>query len=99
MKVRQEGNRLIIAEGVSQVWIDPWGENSARIRMTKEARMDENDWALTEPVKECIPVITEKELDITDPWYKGDEWTKYHMTGKEYTMVNGKLTVKINPEG
>ena len=52
MKVRQEGNRLIIAEGVSQVWIDPWGENSARIRMTKEARMDENDWALTEPVKE-----------------------------------------------
>ena len=46
MKVRQEGNRLIIAEGVSQVWIDPWGENSARIRMTKEARMDENDWAL-----------------------------------------------------
>lgn len=99
MKVRQEGNRLIIAEGVSQVWIDPWGENSARIRMTKEARMDENDWALTEPVKEYIPVITEKELDITDPWYKGDEWTKYHMTGKEYTMVNGKLTVKINPEG
>ena len=99
MKVRQEGNRLIIAEGVSQVWIDPWGENSARIRMTKEARMDENDWALTEPVKECIPLITEKELDITDPWYKGDEWTKYHMTGKEYTMVNGKLTVKINPEG
>ena len=99
MKVRQEGNRLIIAEGISQVWIDPWGENSARIRMTKEAGMDENDWALTEPVKECIPVITEKELDITDPWYKGDEWTKYHMTGKEYTMVNGKLTVKINPEG
>lgn len=99
MKVRQEGNRLIIADGVSQVWIDPWGENSARIRMTKEARMDENDWALTEPVKKCIPVITEKELDITDPWYKGDEWTKYHMTGKEYTMVNGKLTVKINPEG
>lgn len=99
MKVRQEGNRLIIADGVSQVWIDPWGENSARIRMTKEARMDENDWALTEPVKEYIPVITEKELDITDPWYKGDEWTKYHMTGKEYTMVNGKLTVKINPEG
>ena len=36
MKVRQEGNRLIIADGVSQVWIDPWGENSARIRMTKE---------------------------------------------------------------
>ena len=99
MKVRQEGNRLIIAEGVSQVWIDPWGENSVRVRMTKEARMDENDWALTEPVKECIPVITESELDITDPWYKGEEWAKYHMTGKEYTMVNGKLTVKINPEG
>lgn len=41
MKVRQEGNRLIIAEGVSQVWIDPWGENSVRVRMTKESELPE----------------------------------------------------------
>ncbi len=99
MTVRQEGNKLIISNGASQVWIETWGRNSVRVRMTCESEMDKNDWALTEKVEECIPQITVQELDITDPWYKGEEWAKYHMMGKEYTMVNGKITVKINPEG
>lgn len=99
MIVRQEGNRLIIGSGISQVWIEAWGKNSLRVRMTCEQKMDENEWALTEKVEECVPEIRVEELDITDPWYKGEEWSKYHMMGKEYTMVNGKITVKINPEG
>lgn len=99
MTVRQEENRLMIGNGASQVWIEVWGKNSVRVRMTCEPKMDENDWALTEKVEECIPEITVKEMDITDPWYRGEEWSKYHMMGKEYTLVNGKLTVKINPEG
>jgi len=99
MTVRQEGNKLIISNGASQVWIEAWGRNSVRVRMTCESEMDKNDWALTEKVEECVPQITVQELDITDPWYKGEEWAKYHMMGKEYTMVNGKITVKINPEG
>lgn len=99
MTVRQEENRLVIGNGASQVWIEAWGKNSVRVRMTCEPKMDENDWALTEKVEECIPEITVKEMDITDPWYRGEEWSKYHMMGKEYTLVNGKLTVKINPEG
>ncbi len=99
MMVRQDGNRLIIERGVSQVWIECWGENSVRIRMCGEPKMDENDWALEEKVPECVPKIMIKELDITDPWYRGEEWAKYHMVGKEYTFINGKLTVKINPEG
>lgn len=99
MTVRQEENRLVIGNGASQVWIEAWGKNSVRVRMTCEPKMDENDWALTEKVEECIPEITVKEMDITDPWYRGEEWSKYHMMGKEYTLVNGKLTMKINPEG
>lgn len=99
MTVRQEGNRLLIEKGVSQVWVEAWGKNSVRVRMSGEPKMDENDWALTEKVEECIPQITVKEMDITDPWYRGEEWAKYHMMGKEYTLVNGKITVKINPEG
>ncbi len=99
MKVKREGSRLIIVNGMEQVFIEPWGRNSVRVRMTCEAEMDENDWALTEEVEKCEPVITKEETDITDPWYRGAEWSKYHMTGYEYTMVNGKITVKINPEG
>lgn len=48
MSVSREGNKLIISNGVSQVWIEPWGKNSLRVRMTCEAKMDDNDWALTE---------------------------------------------------
>lgn len=99
MKVKQDGNRLVITDGLKQVWVEPWGRNSLRIRMTCEARMDENDWALTESVEECKPEISVSELDVTDPWYAGKEFEKYHMTGKEYTMCNGKITVIINPEG
>lgn len=99
MKVRQENNRIIISAGNSQVWIEPWGKNSARVRMTNEAKMDENDWALTEKVEDCTPQIIVEEVDMTDPWYRGEEWKKYHKTGQEFTMINGKLTVKINGEG
>lgn len=99
MTVRQEGNRLIIGEGISQVVIETWGKNSLRVRMTCQQQMDENDWALTEKVEECIPCITVKELDVTDPWYRSEEWAKYHMTGKEYEMTNGKIKVRINTEG
>lgn len=99
MTVRQEGNRLIIEKGVSQVWIESWGRNSVRVRMAGEPKMDENDWALTEKVPECDPQITVKEVDITDPWYQGEEWSKYHKMGKEYTLINGKITVKVNAEG
>ena len=99
MHVYQEGKRLIIAQGNSQVWIDPWGENSLRVRMSGDPRMDENDWALTEPVPETDSTITFETVDTTDPWYKGEEWAKYHSTGTLTTMVNGKITVKVSPEG
>ena len=97
--VRQEGNRLIIQEGVSQVWIECWGEDSLRVRMTAEPEMDGHDWALCEPVKEVTPVITFEEVDTTDPWYKGEEWAKYHQKGTVATLQNGKITARVNPEG
>ncbi|MBQ9122783.1 MAG: glycoside hydrolase family 31 protein [Lachnospiraceae bacterium] len=99
MAVRQEGNRLIIENGVSQVWMEPWGENSLRVRMTMEPKMDENDWALCEPVKDIVAQISFEEIDTTDPWYKGQEWAKYHQTGVVATITNGKITAKVNPEG
>ena len=99
MTVTQEGNRIVISNGASYVWIDPWGKNSVRVRMSCEQKMDENDWALTEKVAECQPQITVEEVDMTDPWYQGEEWVKYHRMGKRFTMVNGKMTVLVNEEG
>lgn len=99
MRVIAEERRIVIRNGASQVYIEPWGENSVRVRMTAEAQMDDHDWALCDKVKEITPVITQTTVDMTDPWYRGEEWKKYHYTGTEYTMVIGKLTVKVNAEG
>lgn len=52
MKFCIEGNRLIGRSGAETLWIEPWGENSLRVRMTKEAAMDPNDWALTDIPRE-----------------------------------------------
>lgn len=97
--VRQEGNRLIIQEGASRVFIECWGKDSLRVRMTAEPEMDANDWALNEPVEQMIPEITFEEVDTTDPWYRGEEWAKYHQTGVVATLKNGKITARVNPEG
>ena len=99
MHIYQENNRIIIGDGKSSVWVEPWGKNSVRVRMTAVPQMDDNDWALTEPVEEVTPQITFETKDVTDPWYQGEEWAKYHRTGTFVTLVNGKITVKISDEG
>lgn len=99
MRIYQDGNRLVIAENKSQVWIEPWGKNSLRVRMTAQPEMDKNDWALTEEVEACTAEISYEEIDVTDPWYKSEEYAHYHQTAKEWTLVNGKITAKISYEG
>ena len=99
MRLEQQGNRLVIRDGVTTLWIDPWGADSARVRMTAEPEIDGHDWALTEAVPEASPVITLETVDTTDPWYRSDEYAHHHTSGTAATMVNGKLTVKVNTEG
>lgn len=99
MRVYTEGNRVIIINGKQTLWLEPWGRNSFRLRMTGASQMDPNDWALTEQVEPCQAEITVEEVDTTDPWYAGEEFARYHQTGKVYTIRNGKITAKINPEG
>ena len=99
MHFEQDGDRLIIREGISQVWIEPWGPNSLRVRMTKEAQMDANDWALEEKMPKTDVTINYEEIDVTDPWYQTPEYEKYHQTGTQATLVNGKITAKVTHEG
>lgn len=99
MGIYIEGNRLTIRNGNSQVWIEPWGGNSLRVRMTAEPEMDKHDWALCEPVKECKAEIRKETVDTTDPWYKSEEYAHYHQTGDNYYITNGKITAKVDYEG
>lgn len=99
MDFLQEGNRLVVMNGLEKLWIEAWGKDSLRVRMTKEAHMDANDWALTEKVEEYVPEISFTEIDVTDPWYKSDEWAKYHQTATVARIRNGKITAEVNAEG
>ena len=81
-----EDNKFIIKDGNSELWVEPWGKNSFRVRMTKEAKMDSSDWALTEKMPEIKMEVTMTEIDVTDPWYKSEEYAKYHQTGTEATL-------------
>lgn len=99
MRISIENHRLVLCRGVQTLWLEPWGENSLRLRMTCDPKMDDNDWALTEKVPACPAQITVEEFDNTDPWYKAEEYAHYHQTGKIYTLTNGKITAKVNDEG
>ncbi len=99
MKMLTEGSKLIIKKGTSTLWIEPWGENSLRVRMTNDPTMDANDWALTEKVADTDANLTLETIDVTDPWYQTEEYAKYHQTGTKATLVNGKITAKVSTEG
>ncbi len=63
---RQEKKRLIFHYDAEELWIEPWGVNSLRIRATKMAGMPAENWALQEKTEEIEPeiTITEKEAII-----------------------------------
>ncbi|MCL2320179.1 MAG: family 31 glucosidase, partial [Treponema sp.] len=49
----KEENRLVYRYDAERLWIEPWGENSLRVRATKMAEMPDaaspDDWALLPP--------------------------------------------------
>lgn len=55
--LRTEGIRLVREFQHETLWIEPWGENSLRVRATKNAEMHADDWALLEPTP-TTPDIT-----------------------------------------
>ncbi len=99
MYVLTQQGRIEIHDGMDQVWIESWGPDAVRVRMTQEAEMDPHDWALSEPVADVETRIESKVIDVTDPWYQGPEWERYHMQGTVYRLVNGKITAEVNEEG
>lgn len=57
---QQTGNRLTYHYDAEELWLEPWGENSLRVRATKQAEMPKENWALLE-TPEC-----EAKIEITE---------------------------------
>lgn len=56
---RREGSRLIYHYDAEELWIEPWGKNSLRVRATHMAEMPQENWALTE-----LPETSDSEIEI-----------------------------------
>ena len=100
MIFEKEANRLVILFGPQTMWIEPWGENSLRVRMFCGAECDKNDWALTETLSPCQAQIQITRREYCDSWYYTKEEREAHTQILEEAQVtNGKLTARVNYEG
>lgn len=60
--IKNEDNKLYWSHAGEQVLIEPWGNNSFRVRVTKNATFTENqNWALSVPVKKTTAKISISE--------------------------------------
>lgn len=99
MKFTQDGNRLIGKFGVDTIWIEPWGKNSLRVRMTKEAYMDPNDWALIDaPIATSAKIVIE-EVELVEPWIKEEEKAQKTQKAQVASIQNGEIIASFNAEG
>ena len=56
-------NTLKYHYDAEEVWIQPWGTNSFRVRATKLDRFPDENWALSMEVNEIVP-----EVEITNEY-------------------------------
>lgn len=99
MKFIKSGNRLIGKAGLETIWIEPWGENSLRVRMTREAVMDANDWALIDTPKATSSNIVIEEVELVEPWIKESEKAKHVQKSQIASIKNGEIIASFNAEG
>jgi alpha-D-xyloside xylohydrolase len=67
--LRHESNRLIREFDSECIWIEPWGANSLRVRVTKTRAMPMpvEEWALLSPTPEAVEItVNSGEASITN---------------------------------
>ncbi|EET61166.1 hypothetical protein BRYFOR_06811 [Marvinbryantia formatexigens DSM 14469] len=91
-----EEGKLKYHYDAEELWIEPWGQNSLRIRATKNNCMPENDWALQKPAdgQQCADIAPAQESGK-------EKNTEYNIreTAQGAEIVNGKITAKISQSG
>lgn len=95
--IQINGNKLVVKDTNGILWIEPWGKDSVRVRMTCERMMDKNDWALDVVPEVTSPVIHIVDVDTTYPWSKHFEGVQ-KTSGTVACITNGKLSVCVNHE-
>jgi len=66
---RQENNRLIWEYDSEKLWVEPWGMNSLRVRVSHLAAMPDDEGALLQPndkINDALIMINENEATIVN---------------------------------
>jgi alpha-D-xyloside xylohydrolase len=99
MNFTRVGNRLVGKAGVETIWVEPWGANSLRVRMTKEPQMDANDWALIDVPQETEAQIVIADVELIEPWICAAEREQHVQQAQTASIQNGDLIASFNAEG
>lgn len=91
----QDGKALLYCFDNEIVRIEPWGKNALRVRATYNTCINDNDWALTEPVEEtesCVTTYTDPNAAAPNGFYepKNDSYTQ---------ITNGNISARIDLRG
>ncbi len=91
--LRQENNRLIREFDSERIWIEPWGANSLRVRVTKAGTMPKPDeeWALLPPEPQTASItIEDREATLTN-----GKITAKLTAGGKIVFLNGRGEVLL----
>lgn len=92
MKFEKDGSGLMCFHQGERLRIEPWGQDSLRVRATMQRDFSENDWVLTESVDALPAEITIGEVDH----WAGDGTTDKRPTA---SITNGRVRASVNHAG
>jgi len=99
----QKDGRLIRRQDNELIYIEAWGENSLRIRVSRNPRIDEEeDWALLKPPASSKAAEIHLEAPASDKENQFAAGAANSVSVKDApaaSIRNGKLVAEINAEG
>ncbi len=91
-------NKLYYTYDNETVCVEAWGRNALRVRITHNAYLNDNDWALTEPVEHNDPKITIYRDNTVKPASAFSD--EFASDDKSYASIrNGNITAVFSAYG
>jgi alpha-D-xyloside xylohydrolase len=95
----QEGKRLIYRYDAEQLWVEPWGPNSFRVRATQLPEMPVQDWSMLPQPDVAVDIRIVQDPRATQHVGLGSGVAKRSGDMMMATLTNGKLTCTISGSG
>ena len=93
----EKNGKLFYTYDNETVCVEAWGRSALRVRITHNACLNDNDWALTEPVEAAAPRI---EVHNDENASGGGFANMFAGRNDSYAAItNGGITAAFDPQG